>query len=119
MRFIARLIVRVIGNGIGLFLAGHFIPGVHILTTDPISYLIAAAILTALNMLIKPLLTLLFGPVILITLGFGLIIVNAIIFALLDFLSTDITIDTITALVLTSLVIGAVNMVFSLATKKE
>ena len=91
----------------------------HISTADPFRYFIAALILTALNLLVKPLLTLLFGPVILITLGFGLIVVNVIILAALDFLSADITIETITALVVASLVIGAVSMVFNIALKKE
>jgi uncharacterized membrane protein YvlD (DUF360 family) len=71
--------------------------------------------------LLKPLLALVLGPIILITLGLGIIIVNAIILYLLpilanhlDFLRGSITIQSIPALFLATIIVSVVNFVIHL-----
>jgi putative membrane protein len=117
MRLIARLIVAVIANGVALFIASRFVPGFTIVMEPLESFAILAAILTALNVLVKPVLKLLLGPIIVLTLGLALLALNAVVLKLLDFLSEDLTIQTITALFLASLIVGATNTVFHLAQK--
>jgi putative membrane protein len=117
MRILARLIVSVIGNSVALFAAGRFVPGFTVVTEPLRDLLILAAILTVLNMFVRPVLKLLIGPIIVLTLGLALIAVNALVLALLDFLSGDLTIQNIQALLIASLIVGAVNTVFQLARK--
>lgn len=115
MKFIARLIVMVIANGVALLIASRFVPG-FIIVTEPLRNLaIIAVILTVLNFFVKPVLKLFLGPFIVLTLGLALIAVNVLVLALLDFLSGDLTIQTIHALVFASLIIGVVNTLFHIA----
>lgn len=117
MRLLARLIVAIIANGVALAVANRYVPGFSVVTEPFQSFAMLAAILTALNVFVKPVLKLLIGPIIVLTLGFALIALNALVLKLLDFLSGDLTIQTIQALFFASLIVGAVNTVFHLARK--
>jgi putative membrane protein len=71
---------------------------------------------------LKPVLTLVLGPVIILTLGLGIIIVNAIILWLLpiianniDFLHGSIIIQNIPALLFATLVVSVVNFIIHAA----
>jgi putative membrane protein len=121
MHWFARVIIVIGGNALALWIANLYVPG-FILTPHWGAIILIALILSLLNFLLKPLLTLAFGPVIILTLGIALIIVNAIILYLLviitthiDLLSGSIMIQTIPALFLATLVISAVNFVIHLA----
>ncbi len=115
MHFLARIVVAVIVNGLGLFLANRFVPGFIVTTSNWQAFLTIAGALVLLNSFLKPLITLLLSPVIVITFGIGFVLVNAIILKLLDFISLDLTILTIPALLWSALLIGAVNFIFHLA----
>lgn len=117
MKLLAKIIVAIIANAVALYIAATYVPG-FVLTGDLPTLAIVALVLTALNFFLKPILTLFFGPVIIITLGLGLIIVNAIILKILDILSQNLTIQTIPALVVATIIIGAVNFIFHLATNE-
>jgi putative membrane protein len=121
MHWIARVIISIGGNALALWIANYYVPG-FILSTPWLGLILIALILSLLNFILKPVLTLLFGPVIILTLGLALIIVNAIILYLLaiiaahiDFLSGSIIIQTIPALFLATLVISVVNFIIHLA----
>ncbi len=117
MRLIARLIVAVIANAAGLLAAQYFIPG-FTLTPGLKEILLVALLLTAINVFLKHAIKLLLGPVIVLTFGLGLLAVNILLLKFLDLLSDSLTIHTVPALIFASLLIGAVNFVFHLATKK-
>lgn len=104
-------------NGVALFAAAYFISGFN-LDVSLKNLAILALILTALNMFLKPLLKLLLGPIIILTLGFGLIFVNMLVLYILDILSQDLTIESVFALLYSSIIIGLVNFIFHLATKE-
>ncbi len=112
MKWLFHLVGAVLANALGLYLAQRYVPG-FVITPFTISVLsLLAAILTVLNALAKPLLKLLLGPFILITLGLGIIVINAIILYALDYFSPQLTITTIPALFFGTLIISAVNLVF-------
>jgi putative membrane protein len=117
MRFFARIIVRIIANGVGLYAASQLIAGFELEIANFKSFVVVALTLTILNLVVKPVLKLLLGPIIVLTLGLGLIVVNALVLVLLDFLASDLTIVTIPALVFASLLIGALNFIFHFAQK--
>lgn len=122
MHWLLKLILVILGNALGLWLANLWIPG-FVLTGPIIGLILLGLTLTILNFILKPILVLALGPVIIVTLGLGLIIVNALIlwFAAylsrlpqLDFIHGSISIQTIPALILSALLISVVNFVIHL-----
>ena len=122
MHWLFKLALIVGGNALGLWLANRYVPG-FVLTTPILGLILLGLTLTILNFTLKPVLTLVLGPIIFLTLGLGLIIVNAIIlwFASylshlpqLDFIHGSITIDSIPALILATLLISVVNFIIHL-----
>lgn len=114
MKFLAKLLVTVLVNAAGLLIARYFVTGFHLEGTIK-EVLLVAAILTALNLVVKPILSLLFGPIILLTLGLGVIIVNTVILYLLDIISPSLTIEGVPALLYASIILSVVNFVLHLA----
>lgn len=73
MRFLARVLL----TGLAIFLIATLMPGVEVKNMN--FALLVAFILTLLNVFIKPLLVLLTLPITMITLGFFLLVINALI----------------------------------------
>lgn len=118
MKTLARYVVAIIGNAIGFLVADYFIAGFSV-TKDPKQLLILAFVFALLNFILKPILKLVLGPIIILTLGLGILAINAGMLFLLDRFSENLTIATIPALVYASLIIGAVNFIFHMGTKKN
>jgi putative membrane protein len=121
MYWLLKAAVVIAGNAFALWLANQYIPG-FVLSANFWQLATIALILALLNFILKPIITLILGPIIILTLGLALIVVNAIIIYLLpiianhlDFLHGSITIVTIPALLLATLVVSAVNFVIHLA----
>jgi putative membrane protein len=74
---ILQLIIRWFANSIGLWLAT--IIGLISVSRSTISFILAGLILALLNAILKPILIIFTLPLITLTLGFFLIIINAII----------------------------------------
>ena len=126
MHWIFRVILTIVGNAAALWIANHFVPG-FILNSDIHTWMgitqlsIIALILSLLNWILKPVLTLLLGPLIILTLGLGLIVVNALILFILplladhlDFLAGSIRIQNIPALIFATLIVSIVNFLIHL-----
>ena len=89
---------------------------------NPGQLALLALVLAILNFVLKPILDLIFAPVIILTLGAGVLIVNGIIVWLLpaiasriDFLHGSISIETTLALIIGTFIISIVNFVIHLA----
>lgn len=117
MKLLARIIASIIVNGVALFAADYVIEGFSLDVADLRSAAIVAATLMILNFALKPVLKLMLGPVIVLTLGLGLIFVNGFVLWTLDIIFPQLTIQSIAALLEATLVIGAINFVFQLAQK--
>jgi len=120
MHWLVKILIVILGNALALWLAYLWVPG-FILTANFLQLFVIGLILAVLNFLLKPLLSLVLGPIILITLGLGIIIVNAIILYLLpiladhlDFLRGSITIQNIPALFLATIIVSVVNFAIHL-----
>lgn len=107
-----RILLALIGNAFALLLAQAVVPG-FTLSPNFFDILIIALILTALNFFLKPILKLIFGPIIILTLGLGSLLVNMIIVYILDILSKGITIqgNLLLSLFLVSIILGVVNII--------
>lgn len=118
MQFLISIVFAVIANGLALFAADRFVEGFVLATGDLKAFAIVTLILTVLNFVLKPVLKLLLGPIIILTLGLGAILVNAVILKVLDFLSPALSIQGLVALLYATLIVTAINFVFHLITRK-
>lgn len=122
MRLIARIIIAVVVNALGLLAAATFIPGFH-LTATLQELLILAAIFTALYLILRPIVKMILGPFLVLTLGLGLIVVNAIMLYLLDFIAQkfmmtqNLSINGLVPLFEASLFISVLNFLLHYAEK--
>ncbi|MBI2278818.1 MAG: phage holin family protein [Candidatus Brennerbacteria bacterium] len=110
MGFIGRIVFSIVSNMVALFVASSFIPG-FAAAGDFSSLAGASAILAALNLFLRPVLKLFFGPLMVVTLGLFSIIVNGLLLYMLDTISGAVTIQGYQALLLGALVVSLVNVV--------
>jgi len=106
MRLIAKLLV--IAGAVWIVTA--LVPGVRV-TEGIENYLIIAAIFALINVLVKPVLTLLSFPLLLLTLGLFLIMINAALFGLTAWLTDRLSVDGIGPAVIAALIISVVTWV--------
>lgn len=106
----AHFLLRVVGNGLGLYLATELVPG-FLIQNGIRGFGVAALLLTLLNLIVRPVLKLISLPLILLTLGLFTFVINALMLWLLDWASASVDIRSLTALILGTLVVSAVNLV--------
>lgn len=118
MRFLSRIIFYFLVNLIALIAAAQFVPGFS-MNSNIESLLILTGIFTIINLLIKPVLKLVFSPFIFLSLGLFSLVINAIILKLLDIWSVNVTISGIQALIYSTLLITAVNLLLTFVAKSS
>ncbi len=107
---ISKFIVGIVANGAGLYLVGRYVPGAHVPLTIQ-GLLVAAFVLTLINFLIRPILKLVFSPLIIVTLGFASLIVNGITLYILELAVPAVSFGGLTSLAYATLIMTAVNFV--------
>jgi putative membrane protein len=104
---LARLLVAWAINVAALWVANDLFAGVHI--HGRAAYLIGAAVLGVANAVLKPILTILTLPLVLVTLGFFLLIINIAMVALAAWVTPNFSIHGFGAYVGTVVVVWLVN----------
>lgn len=103
MSFIIRLLV----STIAVVLSAYILPGV---TVDSfITAIIVAVILSLLNVLVKPILVILTIPFTVFTLGLFLLVINAIIILMTDWIIDGFVVDGFWYALLFSIVLSIIN----------
>ncbi len=115
--FIIQLIFYLFSNVVALLVATHFVSG-FVVEAGLNNLLLAAVVLTFINALIRPIIKLIFTPIIFLTFGLGVIIVNTLMLYLLDKLLPSITITGMLSLFYATLIISAVNLVVNFSAKR-
>ena len=80
-------------------------------------YLLAGVLLGLLNKIVKPPIKLLTMPLIILTLGLFLVVINALMLWLVDYTFNFVTIENVTALVWATIVVAFVNVIISAFSK--
>ncbi len=106
MRLLAKLAVI----ALAVWLVAYFVPGVQV-QEGWTSYLLIALIFAAVNVLVKPLLKLFSFPLLLLTLGLFLIVINAAMFGLTAWLTDRLSVDGVGPAVIAALIISAVTWI--------
>ena len=109
MPFAARLVVAWAINAAALWIADALWDGVSI--HGWAAYVIGAAVLGIANTVLKPLLTVLTLPLIIVTLGFFYLVINIAMVALAEWIAPNFSIDGFWAYVGTVVVVWAVNWI--------
>ena len=104
------LLLRFACNAVALYVAAWAISGVSY-GNDWWSLLIAAVVFTVVNMFVKPILTILSLPFIIVTLGLFLLVVNVFMLYLTDWLVDDFDIKSFGAGLLAAIIVTVVNWV--------
>lgn len=104
---------------VGVLLASHVVPGIHY--DDGTSLSLVVLLLVALNAFLRPILILFTLPFVLLTLGIGILIINAFLFLLVGHLVDGFQVDTYWDALWGSLIISLTHFVANLflGTKKD
>ena len=107
MPILARLLIAWGINAAALWIANALFDGVRI--HGWAAYLIGAAVLGIVNAFLKPLLTLLTLPLVILTLGLFMLVINIAMVALAEWIAPNFSIDGFWAYVGTVVVVWLVN----------
>ena len=86
-----RLLIRWLISALALVVAANFVPGISIVGQNGwLTVLVVAVVLGFVNAIIRPILTLLSCPLILLTLGLFTLVINALMLQLAAWLSNNV-----------------------------
>lgn len=105
-----RLLGKFLVIAVAVWLVAAYVPGVTV-QEGVSSYLWIALVFAAVNLLVKPVLKLLSFPLLLLTLGLFLVVINAAMFGLTAWLTDRLAVDGIAPAVIGSLVISVITWV--------
>lgn len=106
---ILKLFARWLANGLGLWLTS--VLGIVTINGGTRSFVIAGLILAVLNAVVKPILIIFTLPIIALSLGFFLIVINAIVLYILSLFYGNIVLEGFLLTMLAGIVIGLVNYI--------
>ncbi|MBU4056681.1 phage holin family protein [Patescibacteria group bacterium] len=112
MRFVYQILV----NAIAIKTASYFIPG-FVFSGDLVSLAWVSFLLTLANFFLKPVLKLIAGPIIFLTFGLFIVVINMIMLYAVDYYTPELKISGVAPLFWGTILVGAVNTVFSIFKK--
>ena len=118
MHLLLRFIASIATNSVGVFVAAYFIPGI-IFTGDLIDIVITGCILALANSIIKPILKFVSGPLIVLTLGLFMLIINIVILWLVVWFMPELTITGFWAYFWGVVILAILNAITHATVKKK
>ncbi|MBI2634929.1 MAG: phage holin family protein [Parcubacteria group bacterium] len=109
---------RIIANALAILAAAWLVPNI-VFNYEFIALLKLALILALVNTFLKPVLKLIFSPLILITLGLFTFVINIFLLWLVVYFTPELSISGFYAYFLTTLILSAFNFIVSAATNKR
>jgi putative membrane protein len=113
MNFLVQLII----STLAVIITSFILPGVHI--DSAITGILVAAVLSLLNAIVKPILVILTIPITLFTLGFFLLVINALIIMMTSHLVKGFKVDGFWTAFFFSIILSLVTSVFNMLSDKE
>ena len=105
-----RALLQIVLNGVALLIAARLVPGIHY-QGSLVYLLIAGLVLGLINLIVKPIVSALSCPLILLTLGLFYLVINGFMLWLADFFLEGLRVDGFIPAILGGLVIAAFNWV--------
>lgn len=113
-----RFVIKALVNAAAILLAAYFVPGIEF-TGDVISLVITGLVLALANSIIKPILKIISGPLIILTMGLFTIIVNIAVLWLVVWFIPELTIVGFWAYFWGVVIITVLNAITHTITKKK
>ena len=113
-----KFVVQILVNGLAIFLADYLVPGI-VFQGDILTLFIAGLLLGLINFILKPIVKLISAPLIILTLGLFIIIINIALLWLLEYFVPDLTITGFWSYFWGVMIISIVNMFFGTGRKKK
>lgn len=118
-----KFFIRLLINGLAFYAAVSLLPGITALSSNPANYIILALIFGVLNAILKPILTLLTCPFILLTLGLFTLLINTALFYLTGWIGQQFdygfTVSGFWTALLGALIVSVVGMIGEMIFKDE
>lgn len=115
---IISFLLHIVVNAVAILASAWLVPNVFY-EYEFVSLIKIAAMLAAANALLKPVLKMVFGPLILITLGFFTLIINTFLIWLVVYFAPELSIAGINAYFFTMLIVSFFNFIVSATYKKH
>jgi len=109
--------IRLLLYALAILISAYILPGVHVVHYG--YALLVALVLTLANAIVKPILIVLTIPITFLTLGLFLLVINALIIQLVDFLVPGFEVDGFWWALAFSLILSIVNSIFTDATESK
>ena len=106
-----QLLIRWLVLAVGVTIAAKVIPGIE--CTDSLTLLVVVLLLSFLNVILKPLLVLFTLPFIVLTMGLGMIVINALLFLFVGKVVDGFQVAGFWSAVGGALIVSATNLVFT------
>lgn len=119
-----KLLIRWLITSLSLFVAAWLVPGIHVDGNAWVIYAVMAIILGLVNALVRPVLTLLSCPLIILTLGLFVLVINGLTLWLASAIAVNwfdigFYVDGFWAAFLGALVVSLVSVILSALVKEE
>jgi putative membrane protein len=115
--YISSMILRFLLSGLAVMLSAYLLPGVRV---EHYGYaLLVAAVLSIVNVVVKPILILFTIPITIFTLGLFLLVINALMILLVSWLVPAFQVDGFWWALVFSLILSVFNSIFSEFTDKK
>ncbi len=118
-----KFFIRLLINGLAFYAAVSLLPGITALSSNPVNYIILALIFGVLNAILKPILTLLTCPFILLTLGLFTLVINTALFYLTGWIGQQFdygfTVSGFWTALLGALIVSVVGMIGEMIFRDE
>lgn len=112
MKWLIKFILQIIANAVAIFIAvNYLIPNYMIFNGDLLDYLTIGLILALANTFARPILKILSAPLIFITMGLFLIVINAIILFAIDWFAEALEITSWWGYLWGSIIIAIINAI--------
>jgi putative membrane protein len=110
------IILRIIVNAIAIAITAALLPGIQVADNDVGTYIIIGIVFGLVNGIVKPIVTLLTCPLVLLTLGLFILVINGLMLLLTAALIPDrLTIDGFGWAIIGGIIMGIVGVVLESA----
>lgn len=105
-----KFLIKILVTGLAVLISSYILPGVNV--EGMLTAVIVAAVLTLLNVSVKPLLIILTIPITIFTLGLFLLVINALMIMLAGRIVPGFTVDGFWYALLFSIVLSIISSIF-------
>ena len=106
------LIIKLLLTGLAVVLASYILPGVSVDTF--LTALIVALVLAILNAIVKPILVILTIPITFLTLGLFLLVINALIILMADWIVPGFNVDGFLWALIFSIILAVITAIIDM-----